>query len=1002
MNKMVASTEIDTVKIIDDDLQMESTFEKTLERVAIPIISFISAIIVGSTVLALMGYDPVRTFSLVFFGIPTKAINAFNGFTNDPIGFIFGLPIFFIDYILLFISDPVNFVLTLGWLIDDPSNLPNAIYQATPLILTGLSVAVAFRAGLFNIGTEGQLLFGGFVGTFVGFALVDLGFNFLPFFISIPLVLIGGMVGGAAWAFIPAYLKAKRGVHEVISTIMMNYIAYTLMVFFAGSVDSPFIDKNFTIGGNPQPETPPIISSAWLPRIFDASFSQVHYGIFFALAASIVIYILLYQTKFGYDIRAVGHNPSASKYGGINVTRNLIFVMLVSGALAGLAGTIFVMGSSSHDFNWTTTHPNFGFDGIAVALLGGNHPIGVLFGAFLFGWLKVGGQVIQGANIPQEIASTTQAMIVFFVAIPLLSSNIIDYFRNLKQRIMDAIDFKQVISTNKNILVKSFIGLVGIITIIIFESFLATSTNIDIYTLAITALLIIGTSSYFVLLSSQFKENFLEKNKDLLLVFTGMFFLYDIVALNKVFNTDVVVFSFIVLVIIFILLQEIIAFLKRKSLSPDSVILVDETHSTNNAIARKNYLFLIAISLVSLVLTSLLVEIRISASDLKVLGLVAFNNLGIFAGLGSAILILVVFLWMVRKDKLKFKSANEIKYMNLLFYISVALFMFIMFVVVFDINQKTLFRQIFTIGVPIGYCALAGLYSEKSGVVNIGLEGMMLAGAFVAVAVTYFTNDPWAGVVGSIVAGILMGLLHAVASIKYRADQVVVGVAINLLAAASTALGLIFIWDSRGNSDRVIEIQELTIPFIGEIPFIGDFFNDYFNGYSALIYIFIILVVLTAWIIGRTSFGIRVRAVGEYPKAADTLGINVYKIRYICVTLSGVLASVGGAQLTLGTVPLFREGMTTGRGYIGLASLIFGGYSGIGAALASFIFAFANAFKNQLDVENFQLLGLPLFKLAPALPYIFTLFAVAIITKGTRAPAADGIPYVKEGLKQSS
>jgi simple sugar transport system permease protein len=163
------------------------------------------------------------------------------------------------------------------------------------------------------------------------------------------------------------------------------------------------------------------------------------------------------------------------------------------------------------------------------------------------------------------------------------------------------------------------------------------------------------------------------------------------------------------------------------------------------------------------------------------------------------------------------------------------------------------------------------------------------------------------------------------------------------------------------------------------------------------------MIFVSAWIISRTTFGLRVRAVGEYPRAADTLGVNVYKIRYICVILSGILAAVGGAQLTLGWIPIFNKDMIAGRGFVALAALIFGGWNPIGAAFASIFFGFAYSFRFQLEPQLSQLgidwifLDLHLEDLTPALPFVVTIIAVAIVAKRMRAPAADGIPYVKEG-----
>ncbi|UCG90780.1 MAG: ABC transporter permease [Candidatus Heimdallarchaeota archaeon] len=308
------------------------------------------------------------------------------------------------------------------------------------------------------------------------------------------------------------------------------------------------------------------------------------------------------------------------------------------------------------------------------------------------------------------------------------------------------------------------------------------------------------------------------------------------------------------------------------------------------------------------------------------------------------------------------------------------------------------------IATPIGFAALGGMYSEKSGVVNIGLEGMMLTGAFTAVWISFETGNAWLGVLGAIIAGAFMGLLHAIASIKFRANQVVVGVAINILASAVTTLGIVLVWGTEGTSDVPPILRNVKFPFLKDIPIIGPLLYNLTNadvGLSPLIYVFFIIMILSAWIIQRTNLGLRIRAVGEHPRAADTLGINVYRMRYLAVILSGLLAALGGAQLTLGWATVFNKDMTTGRGFVALAALIFGGWHPLGAAFASLFFGFAYTFRFQLDVmglaANWIVFNLHLDALTPTIPFIITIMAVAIVAKRMRPPAADGIPYVKEG-----
>jgi simple sugar transport system permease protein len=285
--------------------------------------------------------------------------------------------------------------------------------EATPLILTGLAVAVAFRAGLFNIGGEGQLLVGGMTAVLVGFS-----FTTLPWFIHLPLAVLAGIIGGAIWGFIPGFLKAKTGAHEVIVTIMLNYIAYRLVDYLLKST-------LFQREGRNDPISKSVEESAQLPALLgwlDPAM-KVHLGLFLAIAAAFFVWWVLFRTKTGFEFRAVGANPSAARYAGMSVTKVYILVMMLAGALAGLAGAGQVLGvldRASPGFN-----AGLGFDGIAVALLGRSNPFGVVLAALLFGGLNAGGQYMQAnADVGIDLISVIQALIIIFVAAPALISAI--------------------------------------------------------------------------------------------------------------------------------------------------------------------------------------------------------------------------------------------------------------------------------------------------------------------------------------------------------------------------------------------------------------------------------------------------------------------------------------------------------------------------------------------------------------------------------------------------
>jgi simple sugar transport system permease protein len=271
---------------------------------------------------------------------------------------------------------------------------------------------------------------------------------------------------------------------------------------------------------------------------------------------------------------------------------------------------------------------------------------------------------------------------------------------------------------------------------------------------------------------------------------------------------------------------------------------------------------------------------------------------------------------------------------------------------------------------PLMMAAVGGLFSERSGIINIALEGLMLVGAFVAVVISYFTGSPWLGLLGALILGALFSMIHAVVSIKYHADQVVSGVAINMLASGGTVFMLNIIFNTSGTSDS-----------INALPYWGPF--------KPTVYLGLIIVFIAHYVLFYTPFGLRVRSVGEHPHAADSLGINVEKIRYICVGISGMLAGLAGAHLSLGVLDTFREGMTAGRGFIALAALIFGKWTPVGALGASILFGFFQAVQIRL-----QGLGVPT-EFIQMIPYVVTIIALAGVIGRAKPPKAVGEPFEK-------
>ncbi len=277
--------------------------------------------------------------------------------------------------------------------------LGRTLEKATPLIFSGLAVAFAFKAGMFNIGAQGQLLLGAITAAFLGFAI-----HGLPPYIHMPLALIGGALAGSLYGAIPGTLKAYRGAHEVITTIMLNYIAINITDYFA---DGPWKDAT---PGNIVARTPVVDRAALIPNV-----GGIPMGFVIAIVVAFIIWWLLYKTTIGFEIRMVGLNPHASRYAGIKVAKTLILTMVISGILAGMGGaveTLGVVGRFQPGFN-----TGLGFDGITVAMLGKTHPFGTIPAAILVGAMKAGSSEMQfSSGVAKEITDVIQALILFFVA----------------------------------------------------------------------------------------------------------------------------------------------------------------------------------------------------------------------------------------------------------------------------------------------------------------------------------------------------------------------------------------------------------------------------------------------------------------------------------------------------------------------------------------------------------------------------------------------------------
>ncbi|ASB90559.1 ABC transporter permease [Bacillus sonorensis] len=328
---------------------------KRLSSLFIPLTAIVLGLLAGAVIMLLSGYDVISGYSALWNGIFGEAY---------------------------YIGETVR--------------------QITPYILSGLAVAFAFRTGLFNIGVEGQLLAGWTAAVWVGAAVEA------PMFIHLPLAVCAAALAGALWGFIPGILKARFYVHEVIVTIMMNYIALHVTNYLIMSVMTDHKDKTEKISETAS------LRSDFLEKITD--FSRLHWGIVIALIAAVIMWIIIQKTTKGFELRAVGFNQHASEYAGMSVKKNIVMSMVISGAFAGMAGAMEGLGT----FEYASVKGAFtgvGFDGIAVALLGGNTALGVVLSACLLGGLKVGALNMPiEAGVPTEVVDIVIAIIILFVA----------------------------------------------------------------------------------------------------------------------------------------------------------------------------------------------------------------------------------------------------------------------------------------------------------------------------------------------------------------------------------------------------------------------------------------------------------------------------------------------------------------------------------------------------------------------------------------------------------
>lgn len=727
------------------------------------------------------------------------------------------------------------------------------LWTAAPLICAGLGIGLGFRSGLFNIGGQGQVIAGAMASGYVGFAWDG------PPLLQLVLAIIAGVIGGAFWGFIAGYLKARTGAHEVITTIMLNYVAYYLLAFL------------ITTKGVQDPQNPQtskhIHGNARLPHLFGADLN-VDIGILLAVVAAGGVWWLLTRSQLGFRLRAVGANPEAARAAGMNVSVLTMTGMAIAGLLCGLAGTLLSIGGATQYVVTPQIDNNVGFDGITVALLGRNSPIGAVAAGLLFGALRQGAPTMQTqAGVSGDIVTVIQALIVIFVAAPRLTRAI---FR-LKGRSRSA--------------------LAGVSTSLV---------------VAVTAVRQARYPRHLTVGAFQ--------------VVLGVLGLFAFGLSSRARNVAIYTFSL-----------------------PGAKFDLGSWH----------------------------VHARWVTIPLCVLVIVA-GGLRLTQRLAArwCVTILVVGLLL---SFMTWSIASDPTGMNIV---------------------SLLQGSVFPYAIPLLLGALAGIIGERSGVVNVALEGQLLLGAFAAAFIGSLTKNTWGGILAGAIAGVLVALLLGTLAIRYLVDQVIVGVVLNVFILGIT--NFLFNQVISTNADRYNSSKQFLsiwkVPVLHDIPIVGAVF---FEG-TLFLYFAYVAVFVVHFALFHTRWGLRVRAVGEHPRAADTVGIKVRRTRYRALMIAGLISGLAGSMLILGEGQggtfnggTGSQGMTAGAGFIALAIVIFGRWSPKGALVGALLFGFFTQLQYLIGQASPPVNS----NLLLTAPYIATIVAVAGFVGRVRAPAADGQPY---------
>ncbi|MGH3630648.1 MAG: ABC transporter permease subunit, partial [Sciscionella sp.] len=640
----------------------------------------------------------------------------------------------------------------------------------------------------------------------------------------------------------------------VISTIMLNYVALYGLAYLlhTSGIQNP---------SDPE-ASKQIDANAHLPHLFGSSL-QFDLGIVLALLAAVGVWWLFSRSTLGFRLRAVGANPAAARTAGMPVGATTMQAMLLAGALTGLAGTVLALGGATSFEVTPNISSNVGFDAITVALLGRSRPWGAVGAGLLFGALRAGGRSMQASTgVPIDIVTVIQALIVIFIAAPMLIKALFRLRGTIGSAISGATTNLAIsISTVRKTRIPRPVLVGGIQAV-----------------LGVLALVLFGLSA-------------------------------------RAGNPTTLQFS----------------------LPGDALALGSWSFTARWVILA-------------------LCVLAVATGGARMFGMLPARwcaSVAIFA---------LVAAFMI------YSVAGTPSGLNLV-----------------SLLQGALFPA----AIPLILGALAGVIGERAGVVNVALEGQLLLGAFVAAVAATLLGNVWAGVIGGALAGLLIAAVLATLAIRYLVDQVIIGVVLDVFVLGLTSFlynKLLVTHAATFNSPGYF--PRWKVPLLGDIPIIGSVF---FDG-TIFLYLAYVLVFAVHFGLFHTRWGLRLRAVGEHPKAADTVGINVARTRYRAVLLGGVIAGLGGAFLVLGagSAGTFSLNMSSGKGYIALAAVIFGRWTPRGAVAAALLFGFADQLQSLLAQA-----GAPVdSNLLLTAPYIATLIAVAGVAGRSRAPAADGQPYV--------